>query len=224
VDALHERLSDLEAAAPAARPAPEALARYRSAAAALSERLRPLAAPAFARGAAPRDKLPAPLSAGASGLGAPSSSSAASAAAASRPLDLRSLAAAGAAPPPAAAAAAAGGRDALKLSDAARAGLAAQRGLQDDLAGEVAALVGGLRDGTLAMQSALRRRGAALDAAEGSLTDSLGGARAAAAGARKAASAGRAGFCATCLVLLAVGAVFALMVVFIKVTSMVGLG
>lgn len=67
------------------------------------------------------------------------------------------------------------------------------------------------------------RRGKLLDDTEGALVDSTANAQSVAAKAKERYHAARGSFCWTCLMLLAVAAVFAAMMVYIKVTAMVGI-
>lgn len=66
------------------------------------------------------------------------------------------------------------------------------------------------------------RRGKLLDEAETALVDSAANAQSAAAKAKERHRAASRGFCWTCTMLLAVAAVFAGMMVYIKATALVG--
>jgi hypothetical protein len=112
----------------------------------------------------------------------------------------------------------------VELSKAAADRLRTQQDLQDGLAEELLGMTAELKAGALAMQGALRQRGRLVDEAEAALDASAQGARLAARRAGEQYRRSRAGFCQTCLVLVAVACVFAGMIVWIKLTSMVGLG
>lgn len=71
--------------------------------------------------------------------------------------------------------------------------------------------------------NARRFRGKLLDDAEVALVDSTANAQAVAAKAKRQYRAGSWSFCTTLLVLLAVAAIFCGMIVYIKLTSLVGL-
>jgi len=111
----------------------------------------------------------------------------------------------------------------VKLGKEAAARLATQQALQDGLAEELLGMTAELKAGALAMQGALRQRGRLVDEAGDGLDASAAGARAASRRAGEQYRASRATFCQTCLVLACVACVFAGMLVWIKLTSMVGL-
>jgi hypothetical protein len=112
----------------------------------------------------------------------------------------------------------------IQLSEEAADRLATQQALQDGLAEELLGMTAELKAGALAMQGALRQRGKLVDEAEAGLDANAQGARVAARRAGEQYRRSRAGFCQTCLVMVVVALVFAGMIVWIKLTSMVGLG
>lgn len=112
----------------------------------------------------------------------------------------------------------------IQLSKEAAERLATQQALQDGLAEELLGMTAELKAGALAMQGALRQRGKLVDEAEAALDASAQGARMVARRAGEQYRRSRAGFCQTCLVMVVVACVFAGMIVWIKLTSMVGLG
>jgi hypothetical protein len=69
-----------------------------------------------------------------------------------------------------------------------------------------------------------RHRGKLLDATEAALVNSTANAQQVAAGAKRQYKASRLGLCQTCLLLVGLGAVLVFMVLFIRITSVVGLG
>lgn len=233
---------------------PDVLALYRARVRAISEALRPPDVPAFCVGRASAlagsaiVALRAQQEAAAATTAATAATSAAAAAASASPSEAAPVAASkllqrpGGGPQPAArrqnqqqAAAAKGAQAAaagekqpqqqqLQLSKAAAERISTQQALQDGLAEELLGMTAELKAGALAMQGALRQRGKLVDEAETALDASAQGARAAARRAGEQYRRSRAGFCQTCLVMVAVACVFAGMIVWIKLTSMVGLG
>lgn len=230
VEALHELLSDLEASR-GPRPDANIIEAYRINVQHLSQKLQPLSGPAFVQRVPKQDKQPSFTSA-AVGRSAPSGSHAASQTLLQRPPnpDLGALPSLKLPTPeaPTRRSIDSSGRNPsvgsapFKVSQAARDGIGAQNGLQDALKSELADMVGNLKDNTLAMQSAIRHRGHVLDASEDALASSTANAQQVAARAKAHVSRSRGSFCMTCVLLLAVGAVFSFMIIFIKMTSMVG--
>jgi hypothetical protein len=228
---------------------PDVLALYRARVRALSEALRPPAVPAFCRGRASAlagsaiaalrvgggggAAAGAPIASDTGAEAGPGSKAASAALILQRPAGARR-------PQPgkgAAATAVAGAAAAeqqqqsqqqsqppLKLGKEAAARLNTQQALQDGLAEELLGLTAELKAGAVAMQGALRQRGRLVDDAEGLLDASASAARSNARRAGEQYRRSRAGFCQTCLVMVVVALVFAGMIVWIKVTSMVGLG
>eukprot|EP00882_Tetradesmus_deserticola_P027248 GHRQ01030133.1.p1 GENE.GHRQ01030133.1~~GHRQ01030133.1.p1 ORF type:complete len:176 (+),score=96.42 GHRQ01030133.1:955-1482(+) len=111
----------------------------------------------------------------------------------------------------------------FSLSGAAQDQLQVQQRLQDELTGELLDMTQELKASTLAMQSAIRFRGKLLDDAEVSLVHSTTNAQLVAAKAKQQHRQASWNFCKVLLLLLVVAVVFSFMVVWIKLTSMVGL-
>eukprot|EP00882_Tetradesmus_deserticola_P033089 GHRQ01037763.1.p1 GENE.GHRQ01037763.1~~GHRQ01037763.1.p1 ORF type:complete len:181 (+),score=113.09 GHRQ01037763.1:829-1371(+) len=111
----------------------------------------------------------------------------------------------------------------FSLSGAAQDQLQVQQRLQDELTGELLDMTQELKASTLAMQSAIRFRGKLLDDAEVSLVHSTTNAQSVAAKAKQQHRQASWNFCKVLLLLLVVAVVFSFMVVWIKLTSMVGL-
>jgi hypothetical protein len=234
-------------AAPAARDRlpPDVLALYRARVRALSEALRQPAVPAFClgRASALAGSAIAALRGGGGGGGAAAGGGAGAAKgpaatneAASEAASLLLQRPAGAPRRPKAAATSATAaateqqqqqqaqQKPLRLGKEATARLTTQQALQDDLAEELLGMTSELKASATAMQGALRQRGRLVDDAERLLDASAVAARSNARRAGEQYRRSRAGFCQTCLVMVVVALVFAGMIVWIKVTSMVGLG
>ena len=111
----------------------------------------------------------------------------------------------------------------FSASAAAKARMATQQRLQDDLTEDVLGLTAEMKAGARAMQSAIRFRGKLLDETETALVDSAENAKSVAAKARERYRAASRGFCFTCMLLLGVTAVFVATMAYIKLTATVGI-
>lgn len=110
----------------------------------------------------------------------------------------------------------------VELSGSAQQKLKEQANLQDNIAEDLLGLTQALKSNTLAMEGKLRERGDLLESTEDALDKSVVGARESAAKAGKIHKRGRLNLCFTCLVMLAIGASFAGLFMFIRVTRFVG--
>lgn len=110
----------------------------------------------------------------------------------------------------------------LALSRGVASRLEQQSGLQDMLTDELVGMAGSLKQGALSLQEAVARRGAVVEAADAAMEASVAAAKDSAARSRQTLRRGRGSFCLTCLILLAVGCILAGMMVYIRVTSLMG--
>jgi hypothetical protein len=111
----------------------------------------------------------------------------------------------------------------FSLSRSARDKLQTQQRLQDELTDELLDMGQELKASTLAMQNAIRFRGKLLDDAEVSLEHSTANAQSVASKAKQQYRQSSWNFCQTCLLMFAMAAIFCIMIIYIKLTSMVGL-
>ncbi|KAF6257152.1 vesicle transport protein [Scenedesmus sp. NREL 46B-D3] len=230
VEALQEKLYDLEQRA-ADRPAPNVLTLYKAHVRAITDELRQPDLPAYCLRVTAQDRT----ADGSTKAGTASSALQG----ASRSLAQHNAArhAAGSSnnkqdrskysTTAAAAAAAEPGQQqegpGFSLSSGAQDQLQVQQRLQDELTGELLDMTQELKASTLAMQSAVRFRGKLLDDAEVSLVHSTANAQSVAAKAKQQHRQASWNFCKVLLMLLVVAVVFSFMIVWIKLTSMVGL-
>lgn len=112
----------------------------------------------------------------------------------------------------------------LKLGQSTIDSLTQQEALQELLTDELASMVGGLKRNTLEMQGAVKRRGKLLDSTDAALEDSVKNAQDVAAKSKQQYKRSSGNFCLTCMILMLVGALFSFMIVYIKFTSVLGLG
>uniref|UniRef100_A0A383WPK6 t-SNARE coiled-coil homology domain-containing protein n=1 Tax=Tetradesmus obliquus TaxID=3088 RepID=A0A383WPK6_TETOB len=235
VEALQEKLYDLEQSA-ADRPPPDVLQQYKAHVRAIADELRQPDLPAYCLRVTAQDRVADGSSAKAAGtassaLQGASRSLAQHKAARDATSSRRHQQDGGKRSTAAAAAAATAGQQqqqqqeapGFSLSSGAKDQLQVQQRLQDELTGELLDMTQELKASTLAMQSAIRFRGKLLDDAEESLVHSTANAQSVAAKAKQQHKQASWNFCKVLLMLLVVAVVFSFMIVWIKLTSMVGL-
>lgn len=110
----------------------------------------------------------------------------------------------------------------LHLSDKAKTKLISEHAIQDNIADELLGLTAALKTNTLAMEGTLKEREKLLEKTEDALDKSVAGAKASAGKAMALHKRGRLHLCLTCLIMLIIGASFAGIFMFIRVTRFAG--
>jgi len=212
VSSLKDQLWDLERSGQSSSSHPHALpdsklSLYRQAVQELAAHVRPVQPPVYCRKPAAKATLPTTLSAHALSAAANSALGSAQSEAGqqqAKPADnFADL-------------------SSLSMSDATRDKLKAHEHLQEALTSELADMAAKLKEGVLSVQDAVRLRGELVDSTEVALDNSLANAKDVASKSKQQYKRAGSSFCFTCLVLLVVGAVFAAMAVYIKLTYFTG--
>eukprot|EP00879_Flechtneria_rotunda_P013735 GHRR01014347.1.p2 GENE.GHRR01014347.1~~GHRR01014347.1.p2 ORF type:complete len:210 (+),score=54.27 GHRR01014347.1:485-1114(+) len=122
-----------------------------------------------------------------------------------------------------AAATAANSPPSFSLGDSGRDKLRTQQRLQDELTDELLDMGQELKATSLSMHNAIRYRGKLLEDAGDALDDSAANAKSIAAKTKQQYDRSSSSLCQTCLILVVVALMFSTMIVWIKLTSMVGI-